>query len=92
MKPTVAGGSLDESSFVENWAGSCSTDSCVQDGKEDGVLNEPNGCYVGLDKHGNFARLFIADTGNNCVRIAQPDGTLTTPDFKGVPDVLETIR
>lgn len=34
-----------------------------------------------------FKGLYIADTGNDCVRFAHPDGTVETLDLLGVPDV-----
>ena len=64
----------------------------VVDGKgAKALLNEPNGCWAKLDPTtGVFAGLYIADTGNDCIRLAMPDGSVVTPDFKGIPDVRET--
>jgi hypothetical protein len=41
-------------------------------------------------KQGELKGLFIADTGNNCIRFAKPSGEVETLDIKGIPDVRET--
>ena len=37
-----------------------------------------------------FSGLYIADTGNDCIRFAHPDGRVQTLELIGVPDVRET--
>lgn len=74
-----------------NWIGS-STDKNprVHDASlGEARLNEPNGCWARV-KNGAFQGLYIADTGNNCVRFAHPDGTVQTLELKGIPDVRTT--
>jgi hypothetical protein len=34
--------------------------------------------------------MMIADTGNNCIRLAHKDGRVETLEIKGIPDVRET--
>lgn len=34
-----------------------------------------------------FEGLYIADTGNDCIRFAFPDGRVETLEFFGVPDI-----
>lgn len=34
--------------------------------------------------------ILIADTGNNCIRLAHKNGEVETLDIKGIPDVRET--
>ena len=34
-----------------------------------------------------FEGLYIADTGNDCIRFAHSDGRVQTLEFAGVPDV-----
>ena len=48
---------------------------------EQGILNEPCGIWPLLNEKGELSGLFIADTGNDCVRFASPNGQLTTPKF-----------
>jgi len=55
----------------------------ITPGYEDGfgtsaLLRQPTG--LAADEHGN---VYIADTGNNCIRMLSPDGIVTT--FAGVP-------
>ena len=35
----------------------------------------------------SFTGLYIADTGNDCIRFAWPDGRVETLELHGVPDV-----
>lgn len=53
------------------------------------MLNEPNGCWAKIND-GKFLGLYIADTGNDCVRFADPTGLVTTLRLEGIPDVRET--
>jgi len=56
-------------------------------------LNEPNGVWAHFDSVSNkFVGLYIADTGNNCIRYANEDGQVTTLDLTGIPDVRTTIK
>lgn len=51
-------------------------------------LNEPNGCWARTSADGqSFLGLYIADTGNDCIRFASPDGRVETLLLQGVPDV-----
>lgn len=54
-------------------------------------LNEPNGCFaktkVLSDGSIKYLGLYIADTGNDCVRFAREDGHVETVELAGVPDV-----
>ena len=61
---------------LNNWLG-CSNDkkNRVLDGLgQEARLNEPNGCFSRVSGDGEFLGLYIADTGNNCIRFAHPDG------------------
>lgn len=58
------------------------------DGKKP-LLNEPNGLWAYIKK-GEMKGLFIADTGNNCIRLAKPSGEVETLDIQGIPDIRET--
>lgn len=72
-----------------NWLGT-STDKNprVQDGtRGEARLNEPNGCWARVTAQGDFAGLYIADTGNDCIRFAEPSGQVRTLELHGVPDV-----
>ena len=64
----------------------------VKDGSgKSALLNEPNGCWAKTDPKSNeFLGLYIADTGNDCIRFANKNGEVTTLELKGVPDVRET--
>jgi hypothetical protein len=53
------------------------------------LLNEPNGLWAYVKK-GEIKGIVIADTGNNCIRMAKPDGKVETFEIKGIPDVRET--
>lgn len=60
------------------------------DGKSP-LLNEPNGLWAWYSK-GEFKGLLIADTGNNCVRLAKMSGEVETLELIGIPDVRETAQ
>jgi len=85
-------GTLAYKTGLSNWIGtSKDKDPRVKDGAlSKALLNEPNGCWASTSSTGEFKGLYIADTGNDCIRFAHPDGTVTTLDLKGVPDVRET--
>ena len=55
-------------------------------------LNEPNGCWARTSRDGqaNFLGLYIADTGNDCIRFAHADGRVETLELFGIPDVRST--
>lgn len=42
------------------------------------LLNEPSGIF-GLIKDNVFIGLYVADTGNNCIRFIDKDGFTSTP-------------
>ena len=77
---------------LKNWIGtSKDKNPRVVDGITSAArLNEPNGCWAKVSAEGNFEGLYIADTGNNCVRFAHPDGRIQTLELQGVPDVRST--
>ena len=52
-------------------------------------MNEPSG-LCSLIENGEFKGIYIADTGNDCIRFVNSSGILITPQLKGVPDVRET--
>ena len=57
----------------------------------DARLNEPNGCWARTSADGTtFRGLYIADTGNDCIRFAHPDGRVETLELHGIPDVRST--
>eukprot|EP00351_Strombidinopsis_sp_SopsisLIS2011_P002825 CAMPEP_0116888404 /NCGR_PEP_ID=MMETSP0463-20121206/23391_1 /TAXON_ID=181622 /ORGANISM="Strombidinopsis sp, Strain SopsisLIS2011" /LENGTH=220 /DNA_ID=CAMNT_0004553065 /DNA_START=1323 /DNA_END=1982 /DNA_ORIENTATION=+ len=63
----------------------------VRDGdKKSALLNEPNGLWAKTNNDGNLVGLYIADTGNDCIRFAKPDGSVETVELHGIPDVRET--
>ncbi len=70
------------------WAGTISENQKVADGK-DGLLNEPSGLWA-LVINGNFEGLYVADTGNDCIRLISSAGCITTPDLRDIPDVRES--
>jgi hypothetical protein len=74
---------------VTSWIGtSTEKDPRVVDGKQP-ILNEPNGLWA-YEKKGELLGLFIADTSNNCIRLAKLNGEVETLEIKGIPDVRET--
>ncbi|CDW76170.1 nhl repeat-containing protein 2-like [Stylonychia lemnae] len=76
---------------VISWIGtSTEKNPRVVDGKKP-ILNEPNGLWT-VVKGGEFKGILVADTGNNCIRMATLDGEVKTLEFKGIPDVRETIQ
>jgi len=84
---------MTKQSILANWIGS-STDKNprVLDGQlATARLNEPNGCWarVSPDRQ-TFLGLYIADTGNDCIRFAHADGRVETIELVGVPDVRST--
>lgn len=84
---------MTKQSILANWIGS-STDKNprVLDGQLDAArLNEPNGCWarVSADRQ-TFLGLYVADTGNDCIRFTHPDGRVETLELVGVPDVRST--
>ena len=75
---------------VTSWIGtSHEKNPRVVDGKQP-LLNEPNGLWA-LVKGGVLHGIILADTGNNCIRMANLDGSVSTLEIKGIPDVRETI-
>ena len=52
-------------------------------------FNQPCGICVELDSGGYFSRLFIADSGNNCVRTISTNGEVETQILSGIPNVSE---
>jgi hypothetical protein len=84
-------GKISSGGLLQDWLGvSNDPNPRVVDGVgKDARLNEPNGCWAKI-QGGQFVGLYIADTGNDCIRFASPDGSVTTPELKGVPDVRET--
>jgi hypothetical protein len=77
---------------IETWFGvSTEKNPHVVDGSAvNARLNEPNGCWAKLSSTGEFMGLYIADTGNDCIRFANTEGLLTTLKITGIPDVKET--
>lgn len=75
---------------VTSWIGSSTEKNPrVVDGKQP-ILNEPNGLWT-VVKGGEIRGILIADTGNNCIRMATLDGEVKTLELKGIPDVRETM-
>lgn len=75
--------------LIASWIGdSNERNPSVVDGMKP-QLNEPNGLWAYVKK-GEFKGIVIADTGNNCIRMAKPDGTVETLEITGIPDVRET--
>lgn len=89
-KIKIIQGSPSTKSPLKDWIGtSAERNPTVIDGSGDKVrLNEPNGCWTKY-KNGKVEGLYVADTGNNCVRFVDNDGNVTTLDFKGIPDARE---
>jgi len=78
-----------ESVPIKSWIGTSEEKNpSVVDGKEP-QFNEPNGVWAYMKK-GEFKGIIVADTGNNCIRIAKPDGSVETLEITGIPDVRET--
>ena len=86
--------SLTSKCALLDWVGSCREESAVvRDGAlSSAALNEPNGCWAkvrsdaetGQDR---FEGLYIADTGNDCIRFVDADGNCSTLDLASIPDV-----
>ena len=75
---------------IVSWIGdSTEKNPRVVDGKQP-ILNEPNGLWA-WTKKGVLIGILIADTGNNCIRMASLDGHVTTLEITGIPDVRETM-
>lgn len=89
----VEGAALTSQNDMVTWLG-CSEDknARVQDASHtDARLNEPNGCWAKTSPDGQtFLGLYIADTGNDCIRFAHADGRVETLELIGVPDVRST--
>lgn len=76
---------------LTNWIGSSKDNVHLKDAQlGQARLNEPNGCWARVGEDGAFKGLYIADTGNSCVRFAHPDGTVQTLELRGIPDVRST--
>ena len=78
---------------METWLGvSEDKNARVVDGSlTNARLNEPNGCWAKISPDGQtFEGLYIADTGNDCIRFAHADGRVETLELVGVPDVRST--
>jgi hypothetical protein len=74
---------------IESWIGnSKEKNPSVIDGKNS-QFNEPNGLWAWFKK-GEFKGILVADTGNNCIRLAKLNGEVETLELTGIPDVRET--
>ena len=74
---------------IESWIGDSTVKNPhVVDGERP-ILNEPNGLWT-VVKGGEIKGILVADTGNNCIRMATMDGQVKTLELKGIPDVRET--
>ena len=84
-------GTISAKTELKNWLGvSNEKNPRVVDGMgSSALLNEPNGCWA-KTAGGKFVGLYIADTGNDCVRFADPSGLVSTVKLEGIPDVRET--
>ena len=71
-----------------DWAGRIEPNQKVIDGK-DGLLNEPSGLWA-LIQDEIFQGIYVADTGNNCIRFIDSNGVISTPKIDGIPDVRES--
>jgi hypothetical protein len=59
----------------------------------DSSLNEPSGISSLFDKKVNDIKVFIADCNNHCIRFVYYDqGVLTTPEIKGIPQVINEYQ
>ena len=85
---------LSRETSLNDWIGSSSDKKPrVHDGVGGGArLNEPNGCWARVSPDGTFLGLYVADTGNDCIRFATPNGQVRTLALQGVPDVRLTAR
>ena len=91
-----SGLSLTAEQKIETWLGDSDDKSPrVLDAPTiDARLNEPNGCWArtSKDKQARFLGLYIADTGNNCIRFAHADGRVETLELVGIPEVRSTAH
>ena len=74
---------------MKNWVGIThdATAKVIDGAVGVACLNEPNGCWAKVDANEEFIGLYIADTGNDCIRFAGADGHVETLTLHGVPDV-----
>ena len=82
---------------LRNWIGTSNDKNPrVLDGALDAArLNEPNGCWARTTpteggRQAEFVGLYVADTGNDCIRFVYTNGTVETLEISGVPDVRST--
>lgn len=89
-KIKVMSSSPSQKTALKDWIGtSTEKEPTVIDGSGSKIrLNEPNGCWA-KTKDGVFEGLYIADTGNNCIRFVDAEGIVSTLELKGVPDIRE---
>ena len=93
MEHESSNSDIDQETVLKDWIGnSQERNPRVVDGKGDkGLLNEPNGCWAKTDSEtGELLGLYIADTGNNCLRFSDLEGSLKTLELFKIPDVKET--
>lgn len=74
---------------IKSWIGKYDRKSAQVVDDDIPLFNEPNGVWAYVKKS-ELKGIFIADTGNNCIRMATMDGKVQTLDIKGIPDVRET--
>lgn len=91
MKGAEDGVALSREDRMVTWLGDSEDKNArVLDGSLTSArLNEPNGCWAKTGSNG-FEGLYIADTGNDCIRFAHADGRVETLELTGVPDVRST--
>ena len=86
---------LTKQTYLGDWIGS-STDKnprVLNGTRRQARLNEPNGCWARTrttPHSSTVLGLYIADTGNDCIRYARGDGHVETLELIGVPDVRST--
>ena len=72
---------LTRQTALTNWIGtSKDPNPRVVDGdRQTARLNEPNGCWARTSPDNQtFLGLYVADTGNDCIRFVNPDGSVQT--------------
>lgn len=52
-------------------------------------MNEPSGLWALIEDE-KFVGIYVADTGNDCIRFISSDGQISTPALTNIPDVRET--
>mmetsp|Transcript_2865 Transcript_2865/g.3911 ORF Transcript_2865/g.3911 Transcript_2865/m.3911 type:complete len:117 (+) Transcript_2865:1279-1629(+) len=89
----ASGGALSKQVSMVTWLGTSEDKNprVLDAPLTDARLNEPNGCWARTSPDSQaFLGLYIADTGNDCLRFAHPDGRVETLQLHGVPDVRST--